>query len=125
MDAAYTQYRETRIAENKKRRLRIVRNRRVALGLIIAVIVFTTSFITAVLMSKAQSDEAAVKYYTRITVGSGDTLGALALRYMTDDYRSTEAYIKEVRRINHMSEEDDLIAGTNVVVPYYSFPLAD
>ncbi len=121
MDAAYTQYRETRIAENKKRRLRIVRNRRIALGLIIAVIVFTTSFITAVLMSKAQSDVVAVKYYTQITVGSGDTLSGLAARYMSDDYRSIGAYIKEVRRINHLGEEEELIAGTNVVVPYYSF----
>ncbi len=125
MDAAYIQYRETRIAENRKRRLRIVRNRRIALGLIIAVIIFTTSFITAVLMSKASSKDVAVKYYTQITVERGDTLSTLASRYMTDDYGSVDTYINEVRSINHMSEEDELIAGTNVVVPYYSFSSAD
>lgn len=121
MDAAYIQYRETRIAENRKRRLRIVRNRRIALGLIIAVIVFTTSFIAAVLMSRASSDDVSVKYYTQITVQRGDTLSGLAARYMSDDSNSTSSYINEVRSINHMSEDEELIAGTSVVVPYYTY----
>ena len=121
MDAAYIQYRETRIAENRKRRLRIVRNRRIALGLIIAVIVFTTSFIAAVLMSRASSDDVSVKYYTQITVQRGDTLSGLAARYMSDDFNSTLSYINEVRSINHMSEDEELIAGTSVVVPYYTY----
>ncbi len=125
MDASYIQYRETRIAENRKRRLRIVRNRRIALALIIAVLFFTTSFIAAVLMSKASSDDVSVKYYTQITVRRGDTLSGLAARYMSDDYKSTGSYINEVRSINHMSEDDELIAGTNVVVPYYSYSSAD
>ncbi len=121
MDVAYIQYRETRIAENRKRRLRIVRNRRIALGLIIAVIVFTTSFIAAVLMSRASTDDVSVKYYTQITVQRGDTLSGLAARYMSDDFNSTSSYINEVRSINHMSEDEELIAGTSVVVPYYTY----
>lgn len=125
MDAAYIQYRETRIAQNRMRRLRIVRNRRIALGLIIAVIVFTTSFITAVLMSRASSNDVETKYYTQITVTRGDTLSGLASRYMSDDYSSMDSYINEVRSINNMDEQDELVAGTSVIVPYYSCLSAD
>ena len=43
MDAAYMAYREIRIEENRKRRLRIVRRQRIILALVIAIIIFCQS----------------------------------------------------------------------------------
>jgi hypothetical protein len=119
MNAEYMAYREMRIAENKKRRMKIVRNQRIALALIVAVLIFLVSFVTAVLMSSASSNEIKTKRYANITVSCGDTLWDIADRYMTEEYECHEIYIKEVCGINHLDEDDAIYAGTNLIVPYY------
>ncbi len=119
MNAEYMAYREMRIVENRKRRMRIVRHQRIALALIVAVLIFLITFVTAVLMSSASSNEIKTKRYTNLTVSCGDTLWSIADRYMTEEYDSHDQYIKEVCGINHLSEDDVILAGTNVIIPYY------
>lgn len=61
------------------------------------------------------------KYYTQITVNAEDTLWKIADDYMEESvYRDKNHYIEEVRRINHLDEEDVIWAGQKLVVPYYS-----
>jgi hypothetical protein len=119
MNAEYMAYREMRIVENRKRRMRIVRNQRIALALIVAVLIFLFTFVAAVLMSSASSNDIKTKHYTNITVSCGDTLWDIADRYMTEEYESSDVYIKEVCGINHLNEDDIIYAGTNLIVPYY------
>ncbi len=120
MDTAYMAYRELKIAENKKRRMKIVRRQRILLALVIAVVVFTAVFLGTTLVLQANSGGNRIKYYTQVTVAYGDTLTDIAGRYISEDYRNEESYINEVCSINHLEDQDKLLAGTTIIVPYYS-----
>ena len=120
MDAAYSAYREIRIAENRKRRLRIVRRQRIILALVIAVIVFAFVFLGMELVLQAHSENGRFKYYTSITIHSDDTLSSIAENYISSEYENADSYIQEVCAINHLDEEGTIYAGENLVVPYYS-----
>lgn len=126
MDASYNAYREIRIAQNKKKRLRIVRRQRIILCVVVALVVFLGIFLTTAMLTRAQSDNLPIKYYTSITIHYGDTLGSIADKYLSDkdlpkEYKNADSFIKEVCAINHLDEEGTIIAGKNIVVPYYSY----
>ncbi len=126
MNATYNTYREIVILNNKKRRLEIVRNQRIAVALAVAVVLFIATFTGASLMLKASSGEdLTYKYYTSVTVNSGDTLSSIASEYMTDEYADASEYIKEVKSINHIEDGNDIVAGENIVVPYYAAEFKD
>ncbi len=119
MNAAYNTYSEIRIARNRIRRMRIVRRQQLILAAVIAVVIFVITFTVTSLMLQAHSDKASYKYYTSITVQSGDTLSSIADRYMSDEYSDEQQYIREVCAINHIGEDDVIYAGENMIIPYY------
>ena len=120
MDAAYMAYRELRIKENKAKRLRIVRRQRIALALIIFTIVFCIAFIFWTLLSSAQTQgDISYKYYTQVEVKAGDTLDSIADKYLASGDEKKH-YINEVINTNHLDESGQILAGTSIVVPYYS-----
>ena len=49
----------------------------------------------------------------------GDTLTSIAGKYCSKEFKSREAYIAEVKSINHMTD-DKLVTGDYIVIPYYS-----
>ena len=120
MDAGYMAYRELRIAENKKRRLRIVRRQRIALALITFLIVFGIAFIFATLLLQAHGTDMTYKYYTQVDVHAGDTLDSIADKYLTGSEDSKQHYINEIIATNHLEEDGRILAGNSIVVPYYS-----
>ena len=61
------------------------------------------------------------KYYTGVTVKVGESLWDLAEEYMDSaHYSSRESYIAEVCSINHLADENAIIAGQLLILPYYS-----
>ncbi len=61
------------------------------------------------------------KYYTHITVSSGETLWEIADEYIDyNHYKNKNSYIAEVQSINHLECAENLVAGQTLVVPYYS-----
>lgn len=77
-------------------------------------------FVRMNLYAESEHQEAPVyKYYTSICINDGDTLERIARERYTIDFESVEAYIKEVKFINHL-KSDELIAGGYLIVPYYS-----
>lgn len=61
------------------------------------------------------------KYYTGVTVEVGESLWDLAEEYMdSSHYSSRESYIAEVCSINHLADENAIIAGQLLILPYYS-----
>ncbi len=62
-------------------------------------------------------DNSKPKYYTSITIESGDTLWSIAEEYMYDEYDSVEEYVNELIKINGLTS-DKLYAGNNLVVVY-------
>lgn len=69
--------------------------------------------------SEADATHASTKYFTSITVESGDTLWSIAEEYMTEEYASVNEYVDEVVYTNNLSDESDIKAGTHLLVPYY------
>ena len=65
-------------------------------------------------------DHPEYKYFMSYELESGDSLWTIASTYADDHYVSIEEYIDEVCIINSISEESSLIAGTNLIIPYYS-----
>ena len=120
MDAGYMAYRELRIAENKKRRLKIVRRQRIALALITFLIVFGIAFIFATLLLQAHGEDMSYKYYTQVEIHPGDTLDSIADKYLSEADDTKQHYINEIIATNHLDEYGRIYAGNSIVVPYYS-----
>lgn len=64
------------------------------------------------------------KYFTNITIDKGDTLWNLAEEYMDEEhYSSIYEYMDELRDMNNLTS-DELYAGQNLIVTYYSTSVA-
>lgn len=59
------------------------------------------------------------KYYTCITVKSGDTLWGYAQEYATSEYNDYYTYIYEVQQLNKLSDSN-LKPGMRLCIPYYA-----
>ncbi len=59
------------------------------------------------------------KYYTSVEIKQGNSLWKIAEEYMSEEYDSIDDYIKEVKQINHLTE-DLIYEGAYLCVPYYS-----
>ena len=113
---------EMRIRANRKWRMQVVRRQRLVLAAFLAVVLSIIMSFTASIMIKAQNNdmEPTVKYYTVKVVHGGDTLESIAKPMFSEEhYKSFDAYINEILRINHLDAPEDLKAGENVVIPYY------
>ena len=61
------------------------------------------------------------KYYTSVTVESGETLWEIADEYIDYNYyKNKNSYITEVKSINHLDDNCSLMEGQVIVLPYYS-----
>lgn len=61
------------------------------------------------------------KYYTSVSVESGETLWSLADKYIDYNfYKDRNSYIAEVKRINHLDDNCSIRAGQTLILPYYS-----
>ena len=89
--------------------------------IIVAIIVLSVIYlgVTNKDASEADATNASTKYYTCISVESGDSLWNIADEYMTDEYSSTQEYIDEVVSINNLTNASSITAGTNLLIPYY------
>lgn len=67
----------------------------------------------------AQRDKERIKLITSVEVRKGDTLWSIASRYITDEYRSINEYIYEIKTSNSLAE-DNIHAGNFIIVPYYT-----
>jgi hypothetical protein len=60
------------------------------------------------------------KYYTSVQLEYGDTLWKVADRYMDSEFYNHISYIEEVKSINHIHDENEVMAGKMLIIPYYS-----
>lgn len=114
---------ELRIYKNKLRRKKIVRRQRLLLLIVAAMILFGVIFLARSMSSSAIEANADIlyKYYKPISVHAGDSLWSIASDNISyDKYDDIEAYITEVRNINHLEENEAIQAGEDIVIPYYS-----
>ena len=114
---------EERIRRNKLRRQRIFRRQFALLLFVITLFIIFGVFLGTTLMTGAQSDDYVpeFKYYTTVTVHEGDTVTKLATKYYSDNhYSNFNNYVFEICSINRLGEKDNIKAGENIIIPYYS-----
>lgn len=117
---------ETRIRENKEKRRAELRKHIFQLVFALVFICLVIFGVNSIISKAASAKEAEVsyKYYKNICVEAGDTLSSIADSYADDaHYPTIESYIKEVRFMNHLEEEDKIYAGDYLIIPYYSCEL--
>ena len=91
----------------------------IAVGtILVCILVLLGSRIRALASSENAADFH--KYYTSITVEPGDNLWSLSEDYVIDHVMNREQFIREVCRLNHISENDVLHSGQTLAIAYYS-----
>ena len=111
---------EKRIRNNRIRRKQEL-HRKFFISLITVCLVITISIGLNGFLSNAKDNgsHTAYKYYTSITVSNEDTLWSIAEKYMDKEhYESVNAYIQEVKNMNHL-KNDIITYGEHLIVPYY------
>lgn len=111
---------ERRIRENRRRRERELRRNIFVFCFTVCIVFSLTLAVTVMKTDAKESTEIPeIKYYTSIDVLRGDTLWTIAGEYAGEHYNTREDYIKEVMRINALSDET-ICAGQHIVIPYYA-----
>lgn len=120
-EGIYQDRSERRIRRNRERRARQLRRK---MFLFIAAVLLggILALIGNVIFSRAKDNNETVtyKYYQSYQINAGDTLISIAQTYADEEISSVSSYIKEVKQMNHLSDEDLLQAGDYLIIPYYS-----
>lgn len=98
------------------------RQRKLSLAVLLCVAVAAAAAISFSMANTAEAgtpESSRYKYYTSIQIEPGSSLWDIAEKYASSEYESLEAYIQEVRQINHL-DEDTIYAGSYLCIPYYS-----
>lgn len=112
---------ELRIYKRMLHRRRAIRRRLMMALMTICLIMVGVVSYHSIKSNASTGEEINFKYYTNITVSYGDTLWELADNYIDyTEYENKEAYLAEVRNINHLDEAFSIRAGQNLILPYYS-----
>lgn len=114
--------RELRAYKRELRRQRQQRKRIISLLLAVCLIaICVVSFHSLTLSAKNGTETLSLKYYTGVTVKSGESLWTLADQYIDyEQYSNKDAYIKEVCSINRLDDASAIRAGQRLIFPYYS-----
>lgn len=91
----------------------------ISLFIFAAVIVTSAVFTSGKVYAKSNSADMSTKVYKSIMIYSGDSFDSIADKYISDEYSSKEAYVKEVISINNMCSDSTLVPGNHIIVPYY------
>lgn len=103
-------------------RLRRERRRKMAAAFLTVFATICMIMICAVSYGTIKSNASSgFKYYTQVTVEAGENLWDIADEYIDYGfYRDKDSYIAEVRSINHLDTAGDIVAGQQLILPYYS-----
>ncbi len=114
--------RELRTYKRRLHRQRAIRRRcMMVLMTICLIMVCAVSYHSIKTNAHSGEEEMYFKYYTNVTVSYGDTVWSISDEYIDyTQYQDKEAYIAEVRNINHLDEALSIKAGQNLILPYYS-----
>jgi len=111
------------ISKNKRIKKARQRRRLFIMRLAAALMFFTVlgSVFSSSMYAKADHEEAhSEKFYKSILICEGDTLTSIANRYYSDEFKSVNAYINEVKYINGLADDSQIYADGHLIVPYYA-----
>ena len=119
-----------RVQEQKMRRIARTRQvKRQKMFLIIGVLITMAlcSFFSVKAFANTDTttaDSFGTKQYRSVMIYCGDTVESIARDNYSFQYSSVDRMSSEIRSINHISEDEQLIPGNYVVIPYYSQSVA-
>ena len=122
---------DERIRYNKavirRRRAEVRRQKLILSGVIIAaVLILTLSAGPKITFAKSGGNSVKrVKYYKAVMIGCGDSLNKIAGNMYTDDFKDIASFEHEINMINHLDEDEELIAGNYLTIPYYTDVITD
>lgn len=98
--------------------------RRVIIGLLSVILVIVIAILARPFAQKtsASTTVETYKYYTSMTIESGDTLTSIAKAHMDLYPGDVKDYVSEVMYINSLST-DTIYAGNTLYIPYYSYEM--
>ncbi len=105
----------------KRRRAEVRRQKLILSGVIITAILFIT-FTAGARITFAMNggnNIRRVKQYRSVMINCGDTLTSIASSSYSDDFKDIEFFMHEINMINHLDEDEELIAGNYLTIPYY------
>lgn len=114
--------RELRTYRRKLRRQRELRRRIMTTIMTLCLIVIcAVSYHSLRTSANTGNDTISFKYYTNVTVQSGETVWDIADDYIDyNQYKDKNDYIAEVIHINNLDENASIRSGQLLTVPYYS-----
>ena len=127
MNYQYIERREYNECVLRNRRIE-VRKQKVSLFIVLVTVTFVLStLISARFTFAKQTDEgsARIKVFKSIVIYGGDTLTSITDKYYSPEWKDRFSYMHEVSMINHLDDEEKLIAGNYLIVPYYIEDPAD
>lgn len=113
--------RELRAYKRRLRHQREIRRRSMMLLMTFCLVIVCAVSYHSLKLSANTGEDLSFKYYTNITVAYGETLWEIADEYIDyNQYKDKNAYIEEVRNINHLNADATIKAGQHIVIPYFS-----
>lgn len=112
-----------RSLNNRKRRERQLHRRIIIFVVMTAMIIFLGMFLSFSFFSDASADESHTQhiYYKTVSVTAGDSVWSIANDNLDSiHYRKAQTLVNDIAKINKISTDAKLTAGTNIIVPYYS-----
>lgn len=121
MKRTYNRGISQRANDSLRRRARALQVQRQLLALAAVIIVCLAILLGGAVRALASSDSGAKlhKYYTSVRVERGDTLWELADSYTVEGLMDREDFIREVSRLNRLTD-GQIHSGAYIVVPYYA-----
>lgn len=114
---------DARIRRNKRKRKAELKKHTLQFMFALFFICLAIFGINSIISSagSAKESELSFKYYKNICAEEDDTLFSIAETYAEEGYYdSIDAYVSEVRFMNHLEDEDKVYAGDYLIIPYYS-----
>lgn len=104
---------------------KVINNRKLRAGTACCVLALAVVLlVVSGLLIKATTTKAAgnrVRTISSVKIEKNDSLWSIASEYYTDDFRSIQDMIDEIKQINGLTS-DTIKAGNYIVVPYYMEP---
>lgn len=112
------EHRINRINNNKVKQFNIFKNLMV-IAIFITILFITIFSIRAFVYANDNRNCNNSKQFKSICIYCGDSIDTISNSYLEYGYDSDKQFKKEIISINHLSNNEILIPGNYIVVPYY------